>query len=232
MGVSVSAKQLKGRAQSIIYSPWGRVNSSWVCLLPKLLLLICLAHFPFVLHFHASLTKFILQTRGRWRTWWSGWGLSLEGPIASCSVILPHSESGPTMLSEPGVTFWCSTALLVPCSFAVGLCILWDVGAPCSLHVGMWEPKASLLGPLCPETPPANSSLRALTLVVWSLMRSLLPESQAGSKPKSPLCSDPKFNRGACHSPFHNWLCRSVGYKAPSHVSHLSSGLFSSPTQR
>ena len=228
MGVSVSAKQLKGCAQSIIYSPW-------VCLLPKLLLLwICLAHFPFVLHFLTSLTKFILQTRGRWRTWWGRWGLSLEGPIASYSVILPHSESVPTMLSVPGVTF-SDAAQLSRCpvpSSAVGLCILWDVGAPCSLHAGMWEPKWSLLGPLCPETPPATSSLHALTLIVWSPMRSLLPESQAGSKPKSHLCSDPKFNRGACHSPFHDQLCRGVGYKAPSRVSHLSSGLFSSPTQR
>ena len=148
MGVSVSAKQLKGCAQSIIYSPW-------VCLLPKLLLLlICLAHFPFVLHFLTSLTKFILQTRGRWRTWWGRWGLSLEGPIASCSVILPHSESGPTMLSVPGVTL-SDAAQLSRCpvpSSAVGLCILWDVGAPCSLHVGMWESKWSLLGPWDPTS--------------------------------------------------------------------------------
>ena len=185
--------------------------------------------FFFVLHFLTSLIKFILQMRSRWRTWWRGPGLSWEGP---CSLLLSHTASlrGSECLEPRSLGQHSSLGV---CSFAVGLCILWDMGAPCSsLHVGMWETKGSLLGPLCPEAPPATSSLHALSLVVWSPMGSLFPESQAGSKPKSPLYSESKFNRGACHSPFHNRLCRGVGYKAPSCVSHLSSELFSSPTQR
>ena len=51
MGISVSAKQLKGMAQNIIYSPRGGTKSLWLCLIAKHLLL-CLAWlFSFVAAF-------------------------------------------------------------------------------------------------------------------------------------------------------------------------------------
>lgn len=71
-------------SQNIIYSPWGGIKCSWLCLMAKLSLF-CLEYFPFFLHFLTFLIKFVLwsfrkaweakvflQTRGRWRAWMGG----------------------------------------------------------------------------------------------------------------------------------------------------------------
>ena len=60
VGVSVSAKQLKGHGWEYIYSPWGETKGPWLCLVAKLLLFCLVWFFPLFLHFLTSLIKLTL----------------------------------------------------------------------------------------------------------------------------------------------------------------------------
>ena len=80
----------KGRAQSIIYSCWGRTRSLWLCWMSKLIILSCL--FSFSLYFLTSLIKLIIwlkffcKQKGKWKTWVGG--LFWEGFTGSCLAIV------------------------------------------------------------------------------------------------------------------------------------------------
>ena len=139
-------------------------------------------------------------------------------------------------LSVHGVTAPASAQLSscpVPC-FAVGLYLIRDVGASCSPpHTGMWGPKGFLVGPLCPEDPSATSSLcePQPSLWLWGVLCGHCSQYPRQEANPIPLC---------VQSPDLSWVPDTlhfradiveVGCKAPSRVSHLFSGLFSSPTQ-
>ena len=74
-------------AQNIIYSPWERAESPWLCLMTRLLFFSLLWLFSFVPTFLTFLIKLILdwsfpQAKGRQRTW----GVR-QGPVCPCSII-------------------------------------------------------------------------------------------------------------------------------------------------
>ena len=101
MGLSVSAKQLKGHGSEYYLSPWGGTKGPWLCLMANYYFFVLLRCFPLFLHFHTLIT-FILWNSGRPRNLkflWKqeagtghGGDLSWEGLIGSCSVtLLPSS---------------------------------------------------------------------------------------------------------------------------------------------